>query len=214
MFGILGVNPISIIIVQIAKDQFNKEDIIYIDDNPEKLHKLYNEVEVRSNTDNWETEIKKGANHLMAICLGEKYLARRKELFHRFNKYANLQFPVIKHNTCTISNLATIEDGNILSFGVIISHNSHLKCNSVFWSGVVIEHDSIIGESCYIAPNVTISGFVNIGDCTLIGSGAVIMPEIKIGRNCLIGAGAVVTKDIPDYSVVAGVPAKIIRSCK
>ena len=38
-----------------------------------------------------------------------------------------------------------------------------------------------------------------------------IMPNVKIGKMCIIGAGAVVTKDVPDYSVVVGVPAKIIK---
>ncbi len=45
-----------------------------------------------------------------------------------------------------------------------------------------------------------------------IGLRAIIMPGIHIGRSVIIAAGAVVTKDVPEYSVVAGVPARIIRS--
>ena len=44
-----------------------------------------------------------------------------------------------------------------------------------------------------------------------IGIGSVILPGVKIGKNSIIGAGAVVTKDVPDYSVAIGVPAKVIR---
>jgi acetyltransferase-like isoleucine patch superfamily enzyme len=51
---------------------------------------------------------------------------------------------------------------------------------------------------------------VTIGDGTWIGEHACIIGA-KIGKNCIIGANAVVTKDIPDYSVVAGAPARIIR---
>lgn len=50
-------------------------------------------------------------------------------------------------------------------------------------------------------------------DCW-IGAGAQLMPGVTIGRGCTIGAGAVVTKDIPEYSLAAGVPAKVIRSLK
>lgn len=50
-------------------------------------------------------------------------------------------------------------------------------------------------------------------DCD-IGIGAVILPGVRIGKGCLIGAGAVVTKDIEEYSVVAGVPAKVLRKRK
>ena len=52
---------------------------------------------------------------------------------------------------------------------------------------------------------------IEIGDDSWIGANAVIMPNVKIGKMCIIGAGAVVTKDVPDYSVVVGVPAKIIK---
>lgn len=46
---------------------------------------------------------------------------------------------------------------------------------------------------------------------TWIGTNAVIVGNVHVGKNCVIGANSVVTKDIPDYCVVAGVPATIIR---
>ena len=54
-------------------------------------------------------------------------------------------------------------------------------------------------------------GAVEIGDGTWIGIGVSVLGNVKIGRNCVIGAGSVVTKDIPDYCVAAGVPAKILH---
>lgn len=50
-------------------------------------------------------------------------------------------------------------------------------------------------------------------DCD-IGTGAILLPGVRIGRGSQIGAGAVVSKDIPPFSVAAGVPAKVIRSRK
>jgi acetyltransferase-like isoleucine patch superfamily enzyme len=44
-----------------------------------------------------------------------------------------------------------------------------------------------------------------------IGSGAVILCGVTIGENALVGAGAVVTKDVPEFAIVAGVPARIVR---
>lgn len=51
---------------------------------------------------------------------------------------------------------------------------------------------------------------INIGQDTWIGNNSVIMANI--GKKCIVGAGSVVTKDVPDYSIVAGNPAKIIKS--
>ena len=53
---------------------------------------------------------------------------------------------------------------------------------------------------------------VSIGNDGWIGRRVMIMPGVKIGDGCIIGAGAVVTKDIPDYSIAAGVPAKVLKS--
>lgn len=52
---------------------------------------------------------------------------------------------------------------------------------------------------------------VYIGSETWIGFGAQIMPGVHIGKHCVIAAGSIVTKDIPDYCVVAGNPARIIK---
>ena len=53
-----------------------------------------------------------------------------------------------------------------------------------------------------------------IGNDVWIGRRVIILPGVTIADGCIIGAGAVVTKDIPPYSVVAGVPARVIRRRK
>ncbi len=86
-----------------------------------------------------------------------------------------------------------------------------------------------IGDNCQMAPNVAIytaghpihpmsrnSAYeygkeVTIGDNVLIGGNTVICPGVHVGDNVVIGAGSVVTKDIPDWSMAAGNPCKVIR---
>lgn len=85
------------------------------------------------------------------------------------------------------------------------------------------------GDNCMLAPNVAIysaghpvhpdsrnSAYeygidVTIGDNVWIGGNAVICPGVTIGSNCVIGAGSVVTRDIPDWSIAAGNPCRVIR---
>lgn len=87
----------------------------------------------------------------------------------------------------------------------------------------------IIGDNCQMAPNVAIytaghpvhpdsrnSAYeygigVTIGNNCWIGGNSVICPGVRIGDNVVIGAGSVVTKDIPDWSLAAGNPCKVIR---
>ena len=56
-----------------------------------------------------------------------------------------------------------------------------------------------------------IHGYINIGDDAWLGTGCIIFPNVKIGEGSVVGAGSVVTKDVPAYSIVAGVPAKTIK---
>lgn len=87
-----------------------------------------------------------------------------------------------------------------------------------------------IGDNCKMAPNVAIytaghpihpvsrnSGYeygkeVTIGNNVWIGGNSVICAGVRIGDNVVIGAGSVVTKDVPDWSLAAGNPCKVIRS--
>jgi acetyltransferase-like isoleucine patch superfamily enzyme len=53
---------------------------------------------------------------------------------------------------------------------------------------------------------------ISIADGAWVGSGAIILDGISIGRNVVIGAGAVVTKDVPDYCIAVGNPARVVRN--
>ena len=87
-----------------------------------------------------------------------------------------------------------------------------------------------IGDYCMIGPNtlictvghplspakrrqkMAIASPIRIGNDVWIGSNCTILPGVTIGNNVVVAAGSVVSKDIPDNSVVAGVPAKIIKN--
>lgn len=55
------------------------------------------------------------------------------------------------------------------------------------------------------------TGAISIGDGTLIGMGSIILANVSIGQHCMIGANSVVNRDIPDFCVAAGAPARIVR---
>ena len=56
-----------------------------------------------------------------------------------------------------------------------------------------------------------INGAVTIGNDVWIGANVVILPSINIGNGAILAAGAIVTRDVPDYAIVGGVPAKVLR---
>ena len=52
---------------------------------------------------------------------------------------------------------------------------------------------------------------VYIGSNSFIGCNAYIAPGVRIGKHCVVGANSVVLGDVPDFSIVAGIPAKIVK---
>jgi serine O-acetyltransferase len=83
--------------------------------------------------------------------------------------------------------------------------------------GVVIHGDCRIGRRVIIGSNVTIggsfgSGVPSVGDNVWISSGAKLIGDIHVGDNVIIGLNAVVRSSVPPNSVVAGVPARVIRT--
>jgi serine O-acetyltransferase len=83
--------------------------------------------------------------------------------------------------------------------------------------GVVIHKRVVIGRNCNIGSNTTIggkSGHYNvpvIGDNVFIATGSRVLGPIEIGNNVIIGANSVVVKNIESNTVVAGVPAKVLK---
>ncbi len=105
-------------------------------------------------------------------------------------------------------------------FGISIPYRTDIK--SGFYIGhfgtIVVNGNSSIGINCNISPGVIIGqsnrgnnkGCPTIGDNVYIGPGVKIIGAIKIGNNVAIGANCVVLKNVPDNSVVVGVPGKVI----
>ena len=86
---------------------------------------------------------------------------------------------------------------------------------------VVVPSNTVIGDHCRLRPGVVIgkrdlsdntSGGCVIGSHVEFGVGAKILGPLTIGDNVIIGANAVVTKDVPSNSIVAGAPARVLRS--
>ncbi len=121
---------------------------------------------------------------------------------------------VIHHALGDLSNLA-IGSGSHLGKEVLLDLREHVNIGAeatVSMRAVILTHMDVglspLRETafpCRQAP-------VTIGRGAYLGAGAIILPGVTVGQCSVVGAGAVVTHDVPERAVVAGVPARVLRT--
>lgn len=145
------------------------------------------------------------------IFIGDNFSAGKELIMETWTEYAGIITNKIPRlifgsnvsimDNCQFSCADEIIVGNGVLFGsnVFVTDNFHGK------------GDRKELDTAPIKRNLYIKGKVSIGDNVWIGRNVCIMPNVSIGNSAIIGANSVVTKNIPAYSIVAGVPAKVIR---
>ena len=121
-------------------------------------------------------------------------------------------------SNCTIGEGCNIGQNVVISPGVTLGNGCKIQNNVSVYTGVICEDGVFLGPSCVFTNVINPRAFIErkneyretiIQQGASIGANATIICGHKIGRYALIGAGAVVTKDIPDYAMAYGAPARI-----
>lgn len=115
------------------------------------------------------------------------------------------------------SYIRVIRGGNLTLYDGFINENVQITCASqiTIGEGCAIARDVVIRD--YDAHTIDVPGYeiakpIIIGNHVWIGNRAMILKGVSIGEGAIVAAGSIVTKDVPPHSVVAGIPAKVIKS--
>lgn len=123
----------------------------------------------------------------------------------------NTNFSSISHPKAIISKSVLIGHGTVIMAGATVNAATKIGNHCIINTGAIVEHDCNIADFVHISPAVALAGGVKIGEGTHVGINATIIQNVTIGKWVTIGAGAVIIKDVPDFALAVGNPAKIIK---
>lgn len=129
------------------------------------------------------------------------------------NISARIEPGAIIRDQVSIGANAVVMMGAVVNIGAEIGPGAMIDMNAVLGGRAVIGANSHIGAGAVIAGVVEPASAqpVRIGENVLIGANAVVLEGVQVGDQAVVAAGAVVTQDVPAKTVVAGVPAKVIK---
>jgi len=112
-----------------------------------------------------------------------------------------------------------IGDNAVIMMGAVINIGAEIGAKTMIDMGAVLGGRAIVGENSHIGANAVLAGVVEpasaqpvrIGNNVIVGANAVVLEGVQVGDDAVVGAGAIVTKDVAAGTVVAGVPAKVLK---
>jgi sugar O-acyltransferase (sialic acid O-acetyltransferase NeuD family) len=208
-YYIVGSGGFSKEVLFLSMQTLNKEHVFkgFIDLNPEYESLTCMDTKFSIIDESFFLKnIKPNKNINIYFAVGTPILL--KKIIKKFESYItpNLIHPnVIRHQSVEFGK------GNIITAGCIFTVDIKVGNFNVFNLNTTIGHDTIIENFNVINPGVNISGGVYVKENNLIGTNATILQYLNIGNNNIIGAASLVNKNVDDYNVMVGVPAKSIK---
>jgi len=185
-------------------------DVVFVDDSEGRARAMNGYPVISFD------ELTSPEHHLRKIVVGIGSGEVRARLEEKC-KAAGLKVITAIAPTAVIMDEVSIGEGSVICDQVILTSNIAIGRSFQANLNCYVGHDCVIGDYVTFAPRVNCNGNVHIGDNVYIGTNASIIQGSKdepltVGESSIIGMGAVVTKPVPPRSVVAGNPARVIRT--
>jgi UDP-perosamine 4-acetyltransferase len=145
------------------------------------------------------------------VALAGGIVTTRRRAFVERMTARGFAFLTVVHPSAIVSPRARIDDGAFVGAGVIVASHTHVGAHVLLNRGANVGHDNALEPFVTIGPGAILAGSVRVGAGAYVAVGAVIRDHLDIGAGAVVAAGAVVVKTIAPHTLVAGVPAVVVR---
>jgi tetrahydrodipicolinate N-acetyltransferase len=119
-----------------------------------------------------------------------------------------------------IRDQVTIGDQAVIMMGAVINIGAEIGEKTMIDMGVILGGRATVGANCHIGAGTVLAGVIEppsalpviIEDDVVIGANAVVLEGVRVGKGAVVAAGAIVISDVEPYTVVGGVPARVLKT--
>jgi sugar O-acyltransferase (sialic acid O-acetyltransferase NeuD family) len=155
-----------------------------------------------------ETEFQPRAGHHYAMGFAG---AGQAPWVEALRKRHSLEFSTLTHPSAVVSRSAVVGQGCVVCAGAIVAAEATLGEHVTLNRGCTVGHHASLGDYSVVQPGANVASFVRVGRGAMVGLGASVLQDRTIGEFAQVAAGAIVTGDVPERTLVAGVPAVFKR---
>lgn len=152
-----------------------------------------------------------GVRHAF-IGLGSGADTRPRARLFELARSAGLEPVDAVHPAAVVSPSATSGPGFTVFAGAVVNADARLGADVIVNTGALVEHDCRLGDHVHVATGARLASGVEVEDGVHVGAGATVIQGLRVGAGSVVGAGAVVVRDVDRGVVVAGVPARVLRT--
>lgn len=178
------------------------EVVGFVDDNLQKP-KYFEGLPVRG-LEAYDSALK------IVVAVGNPII--RRNICNRFSEN-RLSDPLI-HQSSIVSPHAKIGRGSVVMAGAIININSFIGKNVILNTGCIVEHGCTIEDYSHICPGAALAGDVVVREQSWVGINATVIQGITIEKSSYVAAGCAVVRNVPQGTLVAGVPGSLKKDFK
>ena len=121
------------------------------------------------------------------------------------------RFATIVHKTAFVADSAILEPGAFVMSNCYVGAQARIGQCSLMMANSLVGHNTTVGPLCHFSVGSITSSYITIGLCSDVTLGAKVIEKVKIGNFAVAGAGSLVTRDIPDYEIHVGTPARFMK---